>query len=92
MLQKVYIVTYEELVIALHKVIHHLGNDAMGDILHYLVFLLVYTAFTNGRVELYIAPSLDSSCPQGPCLSLLLVQATTRTKLSMCFHQVTMTL
>ena len=42
----------------------------MGYILYYLVFLLEYTAFTNGRVELYITPSVDSSCPQEPCLTL----------------------
>ena len=35
-----------------------------------LVFLLVYTAFANGGVELYITPSVDSSCPQDPCLTL----------------------
>ena len=35
-----------------------------------LVFLLVHTAFTNGTVELYITPSVDSSCPQDPCLTL----------------------
>ena len=43
----------------------------MGSHLLNLVFLLVYTAFTNGGVELYITPSVDSSCPQDPCLTLL---------------------
>ena len=44
--------------------------EAMGGHLLNLVFLLVYTAFTNGRVELYITPSVDSSCPQDPCVTL----------------------
>ena len=42
----------------------------MGTHLLKLVFLLVYSAFTNGGVELYITPSVDSSCPQDPCLTL----------------------
>ena len=44
-----------------------MGN---GTTLFNLVFLLVYTAFTNGSVELYIIPSVDSSCPQDLCLTL----------------------
>ena len=44
----------------------------MGGHLLNLVFLLVHVAFTNGGVELYITPSVDSSCicPQDPCLTL----------------------
>ena len=35
-----------------------------------LVFLIVYVAFTDGRVEIYTTPSEESPCPQDPCLTL----------------------
>ena len=69
--QKVYSATYstvdfKELFTKFYSV-----WKAMGNYLLDLVFLLVYTAFTNGGVELYITPSVDSSCPQDPCITLL---------------------
>ena len=42
----------------------------MGSHLLSLVFLSVCIAFTNGRVELFITPSMNGSCPQDPCLTL----------------------
>ena len=42
----------------------------MGGHLLSLVLLLVSTAITNGRVELYIKPSPDAPCPQDPCPTL----------------------
>ena len=42
----------------------------MGSPLLNFVFLLVYAAFTSGGIELYITPSVDSSSPQDPRVTL----------------------
>ena len=42
----------------------------MGRHLLKLLFLIVYVAFTNGSVEIYITPSEESPCPQDPRLTL----------------------
>ena len=42
----------------------------MGGLLLILLLSFEYVAFTNGEVELYIIPSMDSLCPRDPCLTL----------------------
>ena len=53
-----------------YNIIAAMNRDHYVFIQHLLMFLLVYTDSTYGRVQYYIRSSLNFHCPEDPCLTL----------------------